>query len=60
MSTFENKAVADAYKIGTYTDKQGQTWRRGMDGWFYEISDDSSLLCRHGDFIELIEKENPE
>lgn len=58
--SFENLAVAEAYKLGTYTDSKGQVWQRGMDGWFFEMSKDSSLLIRHGDFIELIEKEHPD
>jgi hypothetical protein len=55
-----NPAVTQAYKDGGYTDKNGQVWSRGMDGWFCEISKDTSMLIRHHDFVSIIEKENPE
>lgn len=60
MALSNNPAVRKAYKDGTYTDKQGQLWRRGMDGWFFDISPDSVLLARHDEFVKnVIEKENP-
>lgn len=54
-----NPAVKAAYDAGEYTDKKGQHWRRGMDGWFLDIGE-ATLLARHDDFVALIEKENPE
>jgi hypothetical protein len=55
-----NKAVERAYEEGSYTDRQGVTWRRGMDGWFDDNFQGGVLLVRHHDFVGFIESENPE
>lgn len=60
MSLNDNPAVRKAYEDRVYTDKQGQEWHRGLDGWFHEVSEKSSLLVRHHDFVELVEKEHPQ
>ena len=52
-------AVAKAYEDRTYTDAEGRTWRRGMDGWFLDDFEGGIYLMRHGDFVDLVMKENP-
>lgn len=61
MSLNDNPAVRKAYEDRTYTDKNGDQWRRGMDGWFLDNVDGKGgvMLARHDDFVELVEKENP-
>ena len=61
MSLNNNPAVRKAYEDRTYTDARGNQWRRGMDGWFLDNVDGKGgvMLCRHGDFVELVEKEHP-
>lgn len=59
MSLSKNPAVIEAYDTGTYTDGAGQTWRKGMDGWFLDLPN-GVMLCWHHQFVELVEKEHPE
>ncbi|MGZ4659664.1 MAG: hypothetical protein ACXVYB_00125 [Arthrobacter sp.] len=61
MSLNNNPAVRKAYEDRTYTDKEGTVWRRGMDGWFLDNVDGKGgfMLIRHGNFVELVEKEHP-
>lgn len=59
MSLNDNPAVRKAYEERTYTDKNGDQWRRGLDGWFLDYPDGSVMLCRHHDFVALVEKEHP-
>ncbi|HEX9229837.1 MAG TPA: hypothetical protein VF885_24835 [Arthrobacter sp.] len=59
MSLNDNPAVRKAYEERTYTDAEGNAWRRGMDGWFLDYADGSVMLCRHDDFVDLVLKENP-
>lgn len=61
MSLNDNPAVKKAYEDRSYTDKNGDTWRRGMDGWFLDdaMGPGTVLLVRHHDFVEIIEKEHP-
>jgi hypothetical protein len=59
MSFSDNPAVRKAYDDGTYTDAAGIAWKRGMDGWFWDMGADGVMLSRHGDFVALIERENP-
>lgn len=56
----KNKAVTKAYEEGTYTDKNGVVWRRGMDGWFDDDFPGGIFLSRHHNFVEMVEKEHPE
>lgn len=53
--------VESAYYDGKYTDKEGNEWRRGMDGWFLDNIDGKGgvMLSRHDDFVALVERENP-
>ena len=62
MTLSSNPAVTKAYDDGTYTDKDGSKWRRGMDGWFLDNVDGRGgmMLCYHHDMVALIERENPE
>lgn len=60
MAFSDNKAVRAAYEAGTYIDSQGVSWRRGMDGWFDDNFQGGMFLCRHDDFVEFVEKENPD
>ncbi|HJW01590.1 MAG TPA: hypothetical protein VJ617_21060 [Arthrobacter sp.] len=62
MALSNNPAVRMAYAAGTYTDKNGREWRRGMDGWFLDNWDSKGgvLLTYHHLMVEMIEKENPE
>lgn len=61
MPLYSNPAVREAYAAGTYTDVRGVVWRRGMDGWFDDdYCDGAVFLCRHQDFVEMVEKEHPE
>ena len=57
-----NAAVRRAYEAGTYTDKNGDEWRRGMDGWFLDgaAGPGTVMVVRHDDFVAVIEKENPD
>lgn len=61
MSLNDNPAVRKAYEDRTYTDLQGNEWRRGMDGWFLDNVDGKGgvMLCRHDDFVDLVLEENP-
>ena len=56
-----NPKVKAAYTSGIYTDKKGNEWRKGMDGWFLDNVDGKGgmMLCRHHDMVTMIEKENP-
>lgn len=56
----ENKAVTTAYETGAYTDADGKKWRRGMDGWFFDMPDGGVFLTRHHHMVEKIEREHPE
>lgn len=62
MEFNDNKAVRAAYEAGSYVDEKGNAWRRGMDGWFLDDVDGKggTMLVRHHDMIEWIEKENPD
>jgi hypothetical protein len=62
MSLNDNPAVRKAYEDRTYTDKNGDQWRRGLDGWFLDNVDGKggTMLCRHHDFVKLIESEHSE
>lgn len=55
-----NKAVEKAYESGSYTDAGGKTWRRGMDGWFFDMPDGAVMVVRHKDMVEVMEREHPE
>lgn len=59
MSLSENPAVRKAYEDRTYTDKEGTTWRRGMDGWFDDSKRPDIWLIRHHSFVEMVEREHP-
>jgi len=56
------KAVREAYARGKYVDAERNEWRRGMDGWFLDNIDGQGgrMLCRHHDFVALINREHPE
>jgi hypothetical protein len=60
MALSKNTAVRKAYEEGFYTTQEGDTWRKGMDGWFLVHDGDDIILSWHHHFVELIEKENPE
>ncbi len=61
VSLNDNPVVRKAYEDRTYTDTRGRDWRRGLDGWFLDDVDGRGgiMLCRHQDFVEMIEKEHP-
>lgn len=58
MSLSTHPAVIRAYREGTYTDKNGTAWRKGLDGWFVD-SPGMIQLAYHHMMVDLIEKENP-
>lgn len=62
MALSKNPTVRKAYDEGTYTDKNGYEWRRGMDGWFLDNIDGKGgrMLAYHHMMVELIEKEHPD
>lgn len=62
MAMSSNPAVRAAYEARTYTDAHGNEWRRGMDGWFLDNVDGKGgmMLCRHHDFVAMVERENEE
>lgn len=55
----DNPAVREAYEKGTYTDKKGWLWRRGMDGWFHDRSEGGVFLTYNHLMIAMIEEEHP-
>jgi hypothetical protein len=59
MSLNDNPAVKVAYEARSYTDARGTVWRRGMDGWFDDDFEGGIYLMRHEDFVEMVEKEQP-
>jgi general stress protein 26 len=61
MSLNDNPAVKQAYEDRSYTDAKGDTWRRGLDGWFLDgvHGPNTVMLVRHDDFVDYIEKEHP-
>ena len=60
MAMSQNKAVQAAYESGEYTDAKGNNWVKGMDGWFLNMGEAGLCLAYHHDFVEMIEKENPD
>lgn len=60
MGLTENRAVSTAYETGGYVDAEGKKWRRGMDGWFFDIPEGGVMLVRHHHMVEFIEKEHPD
>jgi hypothetical protein len=60
VSLSKNPAVIKAYDEGTYTDRHGVEWKRGMDGWFDRSDPKMVCLIWHHNFVELVESENPQ
>jgi hypothetical protein len=58
----DNPAVATAYQTCRYVDKDGNEWRRGLDGWFLDNVDGKGgvMLVYHHDMQAMIEKEHPQ
>jgi hypothetical protein len=57
----EIPAVRLAYASRAYTDRNGDVWRLGMDGWFLDdaAGPGTVMLVRHHEFVAIIEKEHP-
>ena len=49
--------VNAAYAAGEYTDAAGQTWRKGMDGWFFDDEAGGLWLVHHHDMAAKITEE---
>jgi hypothetical protein len=59
VSLSKNPTVLKAYDDGTYTDLEGNEWRRGMDGWFLDFGKQGRALLYHHMFVEKVEEEHP-
>ena len=50
-------AASAAFAAGEYTDYAGQTWRKGMDGWFFDDEAGGLWLVHHPDMAAKIAEE---
>lgn len=54
----DHPAVRAAYAARVYVDRDGTTWRRGLDGWFGDDMPGVTHLLRHHDMQALIVQEH--